>query len=205
VISVRQQLWLPAQFIDRPEPYTPSPSRARRRYVLRGAAIGLAVAIVARVWMRALTDQTPKFSIPGTGLIFVVVAGLGACAGLAFAWRRLASPRRLLVQRLVGLAPLLLMGPFMFLFIPGTLTAWTLAHRHWRRWLRIGLFAVAGLAGAFLLLAFAGRGGQQGALSLLLYFPVAYAMFLTNRIVFEPRSRTAVSTATPDLYEPWLG
>ena len=196
---------MPADFIDRPGRTAGPRDHARRGYVSRGAAIGLAVAIIARFWMRALTEQPPKFSVGGTGFILLVVSGLGACAGLAFAWRRLGSNRRLLVQRGVGLAPFLLMGPFMVFFIPGLLAAVGLAHRRWRKWLRRALIAVACLLGAFLLLALSSVGGGQGAARVLLYIPVAYALFITNRIVFEPRRAQGSAPPPADPNEPWMG
>ena len=198
-MTIPEALKMNGGFIDRPGAFLVNRDRVRRGYVLRAAAIGLAVAIVARFWMRALTDQPPRFSIGGTGFIFLVISGLGACAGLAFAWRRLGSSRRMLVQRGVGLAPFLLMGPFMVLFVPGLVAALTLAHRRWRTWLRRALFIIAGLVTAFLLFALLSRGGVAGPASMLLYIPIAYMMFLTNRIVLEPRSAPAGQTPTaPD-------
>ena len=205
-MHIPEQLRMRASFIDRAGPYLASTTQARRGYVWRGAALGLAVAVVARIWMRSLTGEEPKLSVGGTGFILLVFAALGACAGLAFAWRRLASRRRMLVQRGVGLAPLLLMGPFIVFFVPGSLVALTLAHRGWRRWGRRALFTVAALFAAFIELILISRGGVAGPVSALLYPPLAYVMLLTNRIVFEPR-RIADGGASPapDPYEPWMG
>ena len=207
-MSIPRALRMPADFIDGVGTPSRTSNHTRRGYVLRGAAIAFAVAIVARFWMRAITEQPHKFSIGGTGFIFVVVSGLGAYAGLAFAWRRLGSNRRMLVQRGVGMAPFLLMGPFMVFFIPGLLAAVGLAHRRWRRWLRRSLLTFACLLGAFFVFALGSSGDARGVAKALLYLPVAYALFLTNRIVFEPRLRAPAAAqppSAPDAYEPWLG
>src|SRR6185369_2091352 len=105
----RRWLWMASPLINRPT------RRTRRRYLLAGAAAGGLTAIVARLFMRSISDD-PVFTVPGTTLIFLVFGGLGACAALALLWRQLGSPRPRLVQQLVGFAPLLLMGPFMPLF-----------------------------------------------------------------------------------------
>ena len=162
------------------------PKGQRRRFVLAGAAAGLAVGGVARVWMRTLTEQEPVFSVGGTIFILLVFTGLGACGGLALAWRRLGSPRRMLVQRGVGLLPTALMGPFVPFFLPAMFGAFLLAFPQWGRWKRRLLLAAIVLLGGFLLLVSVSRG-PVGMASFGLWLAVSYAFFLSYRIVFEPR------------------
>jgi hypothetical protein len=178
----RAMLTLPAGFLDRP----PARPTSRRRYVLRGALCGLVVAVFARIWMRTISDDH-VFTVPGTTLILLVFSGMGASAGLAFAWRRLGSTRRLFVQRAVALVPYLLLGPFTLLFLPGFTLALVLGHRRWQRFLRRALFGVTAVVLAFVLVIMLSRG----PLSAVLYVGLAYALFLTNRIAIEPRAPVA--------------
>ncbi|MBI2766926.1 MAG: hypothetical protein HYX53_13575 [Chloroflexi bacterium] len=189
----RAMLTLPADFLDRP----PARPASRRRYVLAGALCGLVVAVFARIWMRTISDEH-VFTVPGTTLILLVFSGMGACAGVAFAWRRLGSTRRLFVQRAVALVPYLLLGPFTLLFLPGFTLALVLGHRGWRRLVRRALFAVTTAALAFILLIMLSRGPLTAAL----YLGLAYALFLTNRIAIEPRARDA-PTPAPHPPGPW--
>ena len=57
-MNIPEQLRMRASFIDREAPYVASKTAARRGYVLRGAALGLAIALVARTgrgrWYPAL-------------------------------------------------------------------------------------------------------------------------------------------------------
>ncbi|MGD9932863.1 MAG: hypothetical protein AB7T37_04010 [Dehalococcoidia bacterium] len=170
------------------------PRSQRRRFILAGAMTGLAVGGVARVWMRTLTEQEPVFSAGGTIFILLVFSGLGACGGLAFAWRRLRSPRRMLVQRGVGLLPTALMGPFFPFFLPAMFGAVLLAFPQWGRWKRRLLLAGIALLGGFLLLVSASRG-PVGVASFGLWMAVSYAFFLSYRIVFEPRDGAYEPTA----------
>ncbi len=202
-MTLTDSIWLPGQFLNRP-PAAGSLAVVRRRYVLQGALAGLLTGGVARVWMRTLSEDR-QFSVGGTTFILLVFAGLGAAAGLALTWRRLRSPRRMLVQRGVGLAPLLLMGPFIPLFLPSVVAATLCGHRGWRRLARATLWVMIGLFTAFLFLVMASNG-WVGMAQFGLYVPLAYMMFITNRIALEPRPAAPpppVPHAIADPYEPW--
>jgi hypothetical protein len=180
-----------------------SPGRAAFPFVRMGAMAGLATGVVARLFMRSISEDH-QFTVAGTLLILLTFAGLGAAAGMALRWRRQLSSRRLSVQRGVGLLPLLLMGPFVPLFAPGFLLSLVLAHRGWRRWVRRALVVTACLLGAFLLLVLL-SDGVIGPARVVLYAGFAYALFLTNRIVFEPRALAApAKAAEEDELEVWL-
>lgn len=166
------------------------PRDQRKRLVLAGALAGLIAGSVARIWMRTLTEQEPIFSIGGTVFILLVFAGLGACAGLTLAWRRLGSPRRMLIQRGVGLLPTAFMGPFFPFFLPAMFGALLLAFPQWGRWRRRLLMSLIVVAGGFLFLAWSSRG-LIGIAAFVLWIAVSYAFFLTYRIVFEPRRNVA--------------
>ncbi len=155
--------------------------RPRRTYVVAGAFAGLAIGVFARIWMRTVSEE-PVFTVFGTGLILAVFAGMGACVGLAMRWRVFGSTRRMLVQRGVALAPYLLLGPFMLLFLPGFLFALVSTHGGWRRLARWSLTAVASLGGLFLFIAMF----ENGVLSALMYGTLALAFHLTNRIAVAP-------------------
>ncbi|MFN0093982.1 MAG: hypothetical protein ACKVVT_04290 [Dehalococcoidia bacterium] len=166
----------------------------KRVLVLRGALFAAAVALVARLWMRTVSDDH-VFSLPGTTFIVLVFAGMGAAAGLAFAWRRYGSHRRRAVQRATALVPFLLMGPFMIIFLPSLgLTVWMALGRR-RRWLRRAVIGASVLLAGFLTLAFFSRE-TVGPLSAVLYLALAYVMFLSLRIAFAPL-RTPAAAAGP--------
>jgi hypothetical protein len=55
--------------------------------VLRGAGLGLAWGIAARIWMRLISTR-PEFSIVGTAFILATATLFGACVGLAFVARQ---------------------------------------------------------------------------------------------------------------------
>jgi hypothetical protein len=200
-------LSMPRSFLDETPVPEPQHARARRRAMLWGAAIGLATGAFARVWMRTLTEQEPVFSIPGTAFILLAFAAFGACAGLALAWRRQRSPRRMAVQRGVGLVPFLFMGPFMALFLPSLFGALLAAHPAWRRRWRAILWTAITLLGGFFFLASIDRGGI-GWLSFAMWLPLSYLMFVSQRIVFEPREREAgtprVIPPTPAAVPLWM-
>jgi hypothetical protein len=159
----------------------------KRDYVLKGAAVGLTVGILARIWMRTIS-QDPQFSVGGTGLIFIVFAGLGALTGLSIAWRQLGTQRRMLVVRGVAWAPYLLMGPFMLLFLPGLGLALLRSHGEWstrrRRAVKWGAWGLLG----FVVLIMLGAEQGPGLVAAGLYLVVAWALYFTNRVALSSRS-----------------
>ncbi len=179
-----------------PAPGVPGKGQ-RRRYLAWGALVGVGVGAVARVWMRTLTEQEPVFSVGGTLLILLVFSGLGACGGLALAWRRTGSPRRMLVQRGLGLLPTAFMGPFFPFFLPALFGALLSAFPGWGRWRRRGLWALIVLLSGFLFFVSLGRG-PIGIASYALWMVVSYAFFLSYRIVFEPRGSSPAAGRTQD-------
>lgn len=201
-MSFPDLLLLRPAVLDAPPP-PKSYTSARRSYVLRGFLLGALAGALARLWFRTISDDQ-VFSVGGTLFIILAFGGFGAASGLAYAWRRLGSNRRLLVQRGVGLVPFLFMGPAMPIFGPGFLAAW-LAGRHGPgRWRRRALIAVAGLVTAFWLLVLLGRG-PVGILSVALFVALAGALFWTNRVVFEARRAGPLpGPYANDPYQPWL-
>lgn len=168
------------------------PMRDPRAFVVWGALIGLGVGVFARIWMRTISDD-PVFTVFGTGLILVVFAGMGACAGLALRWRAFGSARRMRVQRGVAFVPYLLLGPFMLLFLPGFLYALVSTHAGWRRLARWSLLAVAVPGAALLVLAMF----ENGPMSAAMYAVLALAFHLTNRIAVAPRGAGPRQLALP--------
>lgn len=162
----------------------------KRVYVLRAAAVGLALGLAARAWMRTISGEH-VFTVGGTVFIVLFFGGLGALTGLVFWWRRSGHrPRRDLVVRGAGLAPFALMGPFVLLFLPSLLAALLTGRSGWRRWprrLAMGA-AVVSLLFTELILLTADVPGSEGVrvASGLLYLPLAYALFISNRLAFDP-------------------
>lgn len=162
----------------------------RRRIVFGGAISGLVLGIAARVWMRTISDNH-VFSVGGTLFIILFFAGMGALVGLTLWWRRRPERRpRMLIFRAVGVAPFALLGPFMLLFLPSFLVALVAGHRSWRKlWRRIALgFAIVSFAFSELIMLTAdvpGSGAVRLA-SALLYLPLAYALFVSNRVALDP-------------------
>ena len=166
--------------------------RDPKAFVVWGALIGFGVGVFARIWMRTISEE-PVFTAFGTGLILVVFAGMGACAGLALRWRTLGSARRMLVQRGVAFVPYLLLGPFMLLFLPGFLYALVSTHAGWRRLARWSLLGVALFGAGVLLLAMF----ENGPMSAAMYAVLALAFHLTNRIAVAPRGAQPRQLALP--------
>ncbi|MDR7253905.1 hypothetical protein J2X46_002895 [Nocardioides sp. BE266] len=107
----------------------------------KGALLGLVVAVLARLWMRLISDD-PEFTWGGTIAILVVFTIFGACTGLVGAalsrgrsgwWRVAAIP---------GLGAFLAQG---IVVLPLALLSAALFAPRGPAWLRWGL-AVAGVA-----------------------------------------------------------
>ncbi len=188
VLSVGESLLWPAT------PGTASPDK--RTCVLRGAAAGLALGILGRIWMRTIS-QDPQFTVGGTGLILIVFAGLGALTGLSIAWRRFGTGRRMLVVRGVAWAPFLLMGPFMLLFLPGLGLAALRSHRDWgkgrRRIVQWSSWALLG----FLVLIMLGADQGPGLVAATLYLLLAWALYFSNRIALSIARRSPPEQPSP--------
>ena len=101
----------------------------RHHPVLAGAATGLAWGIVARLWMRFISDQ-PEFSWSGTGFVVGASTIVGATLGLAWL-RRTRGGRGW--WRLCGLAVLLLGAGAGLIMIPTVVVAAVALGRPWRR------------------------------------------------------------------------
>lgn len=181
-------------------PIHPGPRLVTRRgWLLRGGLAGLGAGVIMRVWMRTISDHH-VFSIGGTVFILLFFAGLGFLAALAAWWRfRADCPRRPAIVRAVAGIPFAAFGPFMLLFLPGALAAAVTGHPAWGRWRKRLLIGVAvatfGLIELFLLTAdVPGNAGVRIA-SGILYLPLAYAVFLTNRLAFDPMERAPLAAA----------
>ncbi|MGB4863720.1 MAG: hypothetical protein WBO97_14780 [Tepidiformaceae bacterium] len=162
----------------------------RRRILVAGAISGLSLGVAARVWMRTISDDH-VFSVGGTLFIVLFFGGMGALVGLTLWWRRRPERRpRMLIFRAVGVAPFALLGPFMLLFLPGFLVALATGHRSWRtRWRRRAFVAAVlffALTELILLTADVPGSGAVRLASGLLYLPLAYALFISNRLALDP-------------------
>ncbi|MEO8539481.1 MAG: hypothetical protein ABI577_07045 [bacterium] len=171
-------------------PKWPGPEANRKRqFVRNGAVLGLLVSLPARFWMRTISEHH-VFTIPGTLIIIIVFSGMGALAGLAAWWRRNPQRPRGLFVRAVAFAPFALLGPFTLLFLPSVVAAAVTSHPGWKTWVRrIGIIAGV-LAFAFtelILLTMDVAGGPAvRVISGVLYLPLAYVLFVSNRGAFDP-------------------
>jgi hypothetical protein len=182
-------------------PATPgTPSQGKRTYVLRGAAVGLTLGLLGRIWMRTIS-QDPQFTPGGTLLILIVFTGLGALTGLSISWRRFGTQRRMLVVRGVAWAPFLLMGPFMLLFLPGLGLAALRSHRDWGPRRRRAVKWVSWVLLSFLVLIMLGAEQGPGLVAASLYLLLAWALYFSNRIALSIAGRAP--TGPPSLGDGW--
>lgn len=161
------------------------PNPGRRPYVLKGALMGLLVGILARIWMRTISED-PVFTPVGTTLIFIVFSGLGALARLSLSWRRFGTMRRMSIVRSAAWAPFLLIGPFMLLFLPGLGLALLRTQTTWGKWLRRSIAWIAWALLVFFTLIFLGTDRGPGLVAAGLDLVVAWAVYFTNRIALTP-------------------
>jgi hypothetical protein len=181
-------------------PAPPGTLASKRTYVLRGAAAGLTLGILGRIWMRTIS-QDPQFTVGGTGLIFLVFTGLGALTGLSIYWRRFGTERRMLVVRAAAWAPFLLMGPFMPLFLPGLGLAELRAHLEWGRWRRRLVKWSSWALLSFLVLIMLGAEQGPGLIAAALYLLLAWALYFSNRIALTIRRRAPL--VPPSMGDGW--
>lgn len=177
------------------------PGRAagsKRQYVLRGATLGLAISLMARLWMRTISEHR-VFTVAGTLLIILFFTGMGALAGLVAWWRRNPQRPRTLFVRAAGVAPFLLLGPFTLFFVPSFVGALISGHPGWRKWKRrTGLALVVvffALTELVLLTANVPGGPGLRVVSGVLYLPLAYALFVSNRLALDPLPPRGASPA----------
>ncbi|MGE3572842.1 MAG: hypothetical protein AB7J35_02150 [Dehalococcoidia bacterium] len=160
-----------------------------------GAVVGFSLAVPARIWMRTISKDH-VFTVPGTMLILIFFSAMGALVGLVSWWRRRPTQRpRSFIVRAAGLAPFALLGPFTLLFIPSFFAALASGHpfrrKRWRR-LTIGVaIAFFAFTELILLTMDAPGGGGVRIASGILYLPLAYALFLSNRVALDPLPRQA--------------
>ena len=172
-----------------PTRLTPISTR-RRKVLLIGALIGFSLAVLARFWMRTISKDH-VFTVPGTVLILLFFSGMGALVGLVSWWRRRPGQRpRSFIFRAVGLAPFALLGPFTLLFIPSFFAALVSGHPSWRKlWRRLAFAVAIGFFGFTELVLLTMNVPGNGAVRLVsgvLYLPLAYALFLSNRVALDP-------------------
>ncbi|MBD3926303.1 hypothetical protein IEZ26_16880 [Nocardioides cavernae] len=105
----------------------------------RGAVLGLAWGLAARIWMRAITD-VPEFSWTGTLMILGFAAWLGLGSGLLAAARR---GGRKPWWALLGAPGLLLFASPGMVMLPAFLFGGLAFSTHARPWRLIGWLAVA--------------------------------------------------------------
>ena len=105
----------------------------------RGAALGLAWGLSARIWMRAISDA-PEFSWTGTLLILGFAAWLGLGSGLLATARR---GGRKPWWALLGAPGLLLFASPGMVMLPAFLFGGLAFSTHARAWRLIGWLAIA--------------------------------------------------------------
>jgi hypothetical protein len=105
----------------------------------RGAVLGLAWGLAARIWMRAISDM-PEFSWNGTLTILGLAAWLGLGSGLLAAARR--SGRKPW-WALLGAPGLLLFASPGMVMLPAFLFGGLAFSTHARAWRLIGWLAIA--------------------------------------------------------------
>ena len=156
----------------------------RHHPVIAGAIAGLAWGIVARLWMRFITEH-PEFSWSGTGFILGAATVFGAAIG--HAWLRRSRGGRGW-WRLSGLAVLLLGMGAGSIMIPTVILAAVVLGRPWRGWIKVALLLLALAPQALLVVP------DLGELALLrtLVALGLYAVLLGTEaaalsIVFRPR------------------
>jgi len=163
----------------------PRRARGRRRawpIVLVAPVIGAAIGVVARWWMRLITDE-PEFSWSGT--IFIVgaftVAGTGH--GLAWAARRADLRRRWTTPARV-VAAVLTMPIFVgagVMMMPTVLCA-SLAHhrRDWRRAVRVVVSLLGLPVPVFVVVDIVRNGITPGRVLGILLFVATYALVVRS-------------------------
>ncbi len=156
----------------------------RHHPVVAGAAAGLAWGIVARLWMRFISDH-PEFSWSGTAFIVGAATIFGTAMGVA--WLRRARGGRGW-WRLLGLTVLLLGMGAGSIMIPTVLVGAVALGRPWRRWITAVLLAIA-LVPQLLLV-----GPELGSLSVArlvtavaVYLVLLWSEAAALSIVFRPR------------------
>lgn len=161
------------------------PTLATRR-VVTGVALGLVWGIVARLWMRFVTDE-PMFTTTGTFYLLGGAALIGGCAGRVFDVRRRASelgPRALRAARVMAVACFVVMarppGPLTVLTALFAALALSSGRATWARAL-FGVLAVVGL-GLVVPEMPQGFGAGRTAVAVVLYTgllcPPILAMYL---------------------------
>ena len=105
----------------------------------RGAALGLAWGLSARIWMRAISDA-PEFTWSGTLFILGLAAWLGLGSGLLAAARR---GGRKPWWALLGAPGLLLFASPGMVMLPAALFGGLAFSAHARGWRLIGWIAIA--------------------------------------------------------------
>ncbi len=155
----------------------------RSHPVIAGAAAGLAWGIVARLWMRFISDH-PEFSWSGTAFIVGAATIFGTAMGLA--WLRRARGGRGW-WRLLGLTVLLLGMGTGSLMIPTVLLGAVALGRPWRRWITAVVLAIALVPQVLIL------GPDLGSMSVprLMIALAAYLVLLWSEaaalsVVFRP-------------------
>lgn len=162
------------------------------RAAIVGAGLGLTWGVLARLWMRLVSEQ-PQFSISGTAIVLGASACVGMCAGTALVLRsrgRLRQSRSLAAGAFV----LLKFGPGMVMVITVLLATLALVQHAWKRWVRLGLGMLA-IGGVGLIAAdqFEHVPLLRWAAGLLCYLALLYPLIWTMRIGLTPRKSIAVS------------
>lgn len=168
------------------DPFTAPGAASRRTYLRTGAVAGFTAGILARTWMRTVTED-PRFTIPGTLLVLLVFTGMGTITGLALWWRHSGSTRRSLVQRGTAGLPFLLLGPFMLFFLPSLLVPISRLRTGWPRLLRWAVLGLGAGTGILFSLAILNHHGPAAA---LLYLVLLAGFTVPNRLLVAPQRKT---------------
>lgn len=177
-----------ANLVPTPAVTTSTTSRPRRPSIVRfaalGAGLGLAWGVIARGWMRLISEQ-PEFSWSGTGYILGATMVLGLILGAAEAARRRGSRG---AWRAAAAAFALLGAGAGMLTLPLLVIGGITFARPWRPLVRASL-ATATLA-AVVLVGFAvwqSRQGLPGVVGIVLWVGLAIPLAWAASIPFRPR------------------
>ena len=158
----------------------------RNHPVLAGAVAGFVWGIVARLWMRFISDQ-PEFSWSGTGFIVGAATIVGTALGLA--WLRRSRGGRGW-WRLWGLAVLSLGMGAGSIMIPTVIVGAVALGRPWRGWIKAAVLMVALVPQALVLLTDTDHMAVLPRLAgLAIYVVLLGIETAAASIVFRPRIR----------------
>ncbi len=156
----------------------------RRDPVLLGGIVGLTWGVIARLWMRFISQQ-PEFSWGGTGIILGAATLAGLSLGLAHRLRAGGARRW---WRLLGLGTVFLAFGAGAIMVP-TVILWSLAmaRRGWPSAIRVALWAAGVIAQVILVLPALELGPVERSVAVVWYVCLLLTEAWGLSVVFSPR------------------